>query len=491
MLPIKYLTLFFITLTVFVPTHSKSVKQDEESKQELEAYIEEAKKNVNPRYRLTYHVSAPVGWINDPNGFSFYRGRYHLFYQYYPYDSKWGPMHWGHVSSTDLATWEYLPTALIPEEEMCFSGSAVVDDNDRLVLMYTGRLNTDEDPFFTESQYLAFSDDGVNFTKYEGNPVLQSAPNGSPDFRDPKAWRHGDYWYVVIGSQNEGHGRVLLYRSPDLIQWEFLSVLGESEGDMGYMWECPDFFELDGKYVLLMSPQGLEAKGDRFMNLHQTGYIIGDFSYDTFEFTPIEEFKEIDFGHDFYAATTTEVDGRRLLIAWFGMWEREFPEAEDGWAGAMTIVRSLKLDDKNRLIMEPISEMESLRQDLTQVKLQSGDSYDFGKAVELLVTGSVDEKISLLFEGRDGGAFAEVSWNPAVGKVVIDRNDGDIRQVEWEPADSFEWRIFLDTSSIELFCGGEVVFSTRVYALGGWRVSNRSSQTLNIRSYDLKQSIFS
>ncbi|XP_026725413.1 uncharacterized protein LOC113492235 [Trichoplusia ni] len=479
---------FVVFLSVVGTVYLKSVKQSD-AIEEVERYIAEKKAEINPRYRLQYHVAPPVGWMNDPNGFSYFRGEYHLFYQFYPYDSQWGPMHWGHVSSPNLVDWKQLPTALVPEEEMCFSGSAVVKD-DTMILMYTGRLTTDVEPFFNETQYLAFSDDGVVFHKYEGNPVLSFTPNGSPDFRDPKVWKHEGYWYVVIGSKTlDERGRVLLYRSPDMVNWEFLSIIGESTGGMGYMWECPDFFEIKGKHILLMSPQGIEPQGDRYKNTHQTGYIIGSFNYETYEFVPESDFQEIDFGHDFYATQTTEVDGKRILIAWFGMWDVPYPEDVDGWAGAMTIFRELDLV-ANRVTMKPVEAMTDLRTEtLFEGEFSEDGIIEFGKTGELIVKGDLSKNIELEIKGSNGGGQVIVRWDTAVRKVVVDR-EGDVRQVEWLPLKSESWRIFLDSSSLELFCGeGEVVFSTRVYPDGDWYVTNRSPQALDTVAYKLRRSV--
>ncbi|XP_034830052.1 sucrose-6-phosphate hydrolase-like [Maniola hyperantus] len=462
----------------------------EKAKIELEEYIEAKKTEIDPRFKPLYHVAPPVGWMNDPNGFSYHNGEFHLFYQFYPYDSVWGPMHWGHVSSADLVSWNQLPTALLPEEEQCFSGSAISQE-DRLTLMYTGRVAADVEPYFNETQYLAFSDDGINFYKYEGNPVLARAPNGSPEFRDPKVWMYENNYYVVIGSQTtDKRGRVLLYKSSDMKSWEFVSVLGESNGDMGYMWECPDFFELDGKFVLLMSPQGILPQEDRYKNTHQTGYIIGQFSYETNEFIHEVSFQEIDFGHDFYAATTTEANGKRYLIAWFSMWDQPHPEDVDGWAGMATIVRELSIVG-NRIIMKPVEEIETLRDEvLIDSNIEPDETLEFGKAVEIFINSDISQKLDLLLEGREGDSKVWLRWDPEVGKVVVDRGSDDIRQVEWSPIESQTWRIFLDSSSLELFCGeGEVVFSSRVYALGGWRFTNKSNQTLRIKAHNLKRAV--
>lgn len=480
-----------IILCVIAAVSCDLQRTTEEEKATLANYIANQKSSLNYRFRLRYHVAPPVGWMNDPNGFTYYKGEYHLFYQFYPYNSSWGPMHWGHSTSTNLVVWKELSTALIPEKEQCFSGSGIVV-GDSLMLMYTGHEITTTDPFYNETQYLANSTDGVNFVKYEGNPILSYRPDDSPDFRDPKVWKHGDEYYVVIGSKSadQTRGRVLLYKSQDLKEWEYLSIIGESDGTMGYMWECPDFFELNGTYVLLMSPQGMTAQGDRYKNLYQTGYILGSFNYTTNTFTPEVAFQEIDFGHDFYATQTTLNNNKRIMMAWFGMWETSFPEKVDGWCGAMTIARELTLRG-NRILQNPVAEMTTLREaTLAAQSLTTNQVIEFGKTGELILHPNLTQSVELLLEGTNGGGQAWLRWNPSVGKVVVDRGSNDIRQVEWVPIGSHSWRLFLDASSLELFCGeGEVVFSSRVYPEGNWKVTNLSPQTFNIEAYTLKTSV--
>lgn len=479
---------YIIIISSFITAQQETLKEVL-AKAELEIYIEEKKTEINPRFKLHYHITPPVGWMNGPNGFSFYKGEYHLFYQFYPYDTQWGPMHWGHVTSPNLVDWRQMPTALIPAKEQCFSGSAI--DNDGIMaLMYTGHEASDEPPFYKESQYLAFSIDGIDFHKYKGNPVLMPAPINTVDFRDPKVWKKGSFWYVLLGSKTEDHrGCVLLYRSVNMISWEFVNVLAESNGELGFMWESPDFFEINGKHILLISPQGMVAQGDRFKNTFQTGYIIGSFDYETFDFVPEVSFQELDFGHDFYATQTTEKDGKRYLVAWFGMWESNHPEDADGWVGAMTLSRELDLIG-SRIVMKPIDAITRLRQDTIIVgELHRNYSIEFEQTGELIINIDLTERIELLIRGSGGGERATLIWDIETNKVVVDRS-GDVRQVGWEPLDSVCWRIFLDASSLELFCGeGEVVFSSRVYPKGDWRVTNLGPQSLNVVAYKLKKTM--
>ena len=281
-------------------------------------YIDSIKDEIkNKPYRQGYHFMAPTGWINDPNGLSFYNGEYHLFYQYNPYSGEWQSMHWGHAVSKDLVNWRHLPVALAPSEFYdnddkggCFSGSAV-DDNGVLTLMYTGTVNEGETSI--QTQCIATSNDGINFEKYENNPVIAKYPkDGSMDFRDPKVWRENDAWYVVIGSSKDNDGKALLYKSDDLRNWEYVGVLAESNGEFGYMWECPDFFKLDDKYVLIISPMGVENR--------KVIYFVGDMDYNTGKFT-YETEGEIDLGFDYYAPQTLLDDkNRRIMIGWQNSW---------------------------------------------------------------------------------------------------------------------------------------------------------------------------
>ncbi|XP_013200229.2 sucrose-6-phosphate hydrolase-like [Amyelois transitella] len=414
--------------------------------------------------------------MNDPNGFCFFQGEYHLFYQYNPISSlEPGIAHWGHAKSKDLFRWEHLPIALYPDEwydkSGVFSGSAIVE-NDTMYLLYTGNLNhPNEDPDHEQHQALAYSTDGVNVTKYEGNPVIDS-PEHQPNIRDPKVWKHEDTYYMVLGNSfNNGTlGRALLYSSEDLKSWAEVSVLDESDGALGYMWECPDFFELDGKFILLFSPQGVEPEGNKYRNLYQTGYIVGDFDYDTHKFTPITEFVELDHGHDFYA-TQTILDhyNRRLLVAWFDMWEQNYPERDDGWTGQMTIVRELFLTKDNHLIQKPVTEVMNARGKL----LYSARNTKGSKSVELSdKTGEIRVKakassdINLFIESKNQSATVKISYDHKQGLVTLDRggNDG-LRRTEWKPKEKkLRLRIFVDASSIEVFCGrGEVTFSSRFF----------------------------
>ena len=281
--------------------------------------------------RLRYHFTPPYGWMNDPNGLIWWRGEYHLFYQHNPYDTRWAGMHWGHAVSDDLLHWRDLPVALAPSEPYdaeinggCYSGSAIAE-GDALALLYTGCARMGERE--RQTQNLAVSRDGVNFVKATYNPVIAEPPPGASEhFRDPKVWRQGDGWYMVVGNSVEGSGCVQLYYSGDLREWAYRGVLYSAEPGQGWMWECPDFFPLGERWMLTVSAMESE-QGD-------TLWFVGDFDVPGGRFTATASGK-LDEGRDYYAAQSLlDAQGRRVLI---------------GWAGARSLREGLPMDVVTRL----------------------------------------------------------------------------------------------------------------------------------------------
>jgi len=432
------------------------------------------------RYRLGYHIMAPSGWINDPNGFCYFQGYYHIFYQHYPNDAKWGPMYWGHARSKDLVHWETLPVALTPgdkeDKDGCFSGSAVVYNN-KMYLIYTGNnYYEDDDPnHFWQNQNLAISEDGINFKKYENNPIIAHGPeDNTQDFRDPKVWYDNGSWNMILGSQNkEGLGRVLLYKSQNLIDWEYIGPIAQSESPEteGYMWECPDFFRLGDKDFLLTSPQGVAENNGRFKNLNETGYFVGQYQYDGNEYKR-GEFSEIDNGHDFYATQTTLTpDGRRVVIGWMDMWESPMPESADGWAGALTLPRELVYED-NILQMRPIKELEQLR-----TKKILSETYQVKEAksvvknikqyeAELKFDLKNSNEAGINFTNTKGDVILDIKYNKSLGKVILNRTGNDPeREAVLPESDKLEIHLYVDTSSVEIFINnGQRTFTERVYS---------------------------
>ena len=320
--------------------------------------------------RPAFHLTGPIGWINDPNGFSLYKGEYHLFFQYHPYFVRWGPMHWGHAKTNDFIRWEYLPVALAPDTEAdnagCFSGSAIEMPDGSHLLMYTGVYKiVNEDGFRQDVQHQCIAiGDGTNYEKYEGNPVLtaKDLPEGGNiyDFRDPRIWKDGDTYYAAVGNRPaDGSGSVLIYESKDALHWSYKTLLDQSYDEYGKMWECPDFFRLDGKDVLLVSPQEMVPVDLEFHAGYGTVALIGSLGKEEFKFTR-ENLHAIDYGIDFYAPQTVETtDGRRIMIAWMENWTNvQSFRLEEKLFGAMTLPREIHVVN-GRLIQNPVRELEN------------------------------------------------------------------------------------------------------------------------------------
>lgn len=304
--------------------------------------------------RLKYHFEPQKGWINDPNGLIFYKGKYHAFCQHYPFAPHWGQMHWGHAVSEDLLHWEELPIALYPDQPYensggCFSGSAVEKDGE-LYLIYTSVSHE-----LGQTQSVVRSKDGVTFEKYEGNPVIAHFPEeGSEDFRDPKVTWIKDAYYMVVATGKDGVGKILLYRSKDLLDWEYKGVLLEG-AEFGGVLECPDFFPFEDKYLLMFSQICRDTRS--------TMFVYGDFDGETF--TPIS-FHTPQIGPHFYAPQTfSDENGRRIIIGWlFNKDEKLNGDAD--YAGAFSIPCTLQMKD-GKLCMFPVKESWSLLSDTDEL----------------------------------------------------------------------------------------------------------------------------
>lgn len=344
-----------------------------EKLQKARQYEEISEKQISAEQRPEFHLSPRIGWMNDPNGFTYYNGKYHMFYQYHPYNTNWGPMHWGHAVSEDLLHWEYLPAALAPDQEYdqkgCFSGSALTLPNGRQLLMYTG-VNLEEQPDGKirdiQVQCLA-TGDGLNYEKYDKNPVLSEKDMQEGfnkfDFRDPKMWQKEDGTYLcVVGNRPaDGSGQILLFSSQNGFDWKYEKVLCANKNRYGKMWECPDFFTLDGKGVLVVSPQDMLPQDYEYRNGNGTVCLIGTFDLGTNDFAE-ETNHSIDYGVDFYAPQTTLTpDGRRIMIGWMQNWDTCCHREEDcPWFGQMSLPREIKIQN-NRLYQNPIRELADWR----------------------------------------------------------------------------------------------------------------------------------
>ncbi|MEQ9423745.1 MAG: glycoside hydrolase family 32 protein [Cyclobacteriaceae bacterium] len=476
---------------------SQSVKTQESSTEKSSYYTE--------KYRPQYHFTPEANWMNDPNGMVNYEGEYHLFYQYYPDSTVWGPMHWGHAVSTDLVSWEHLPIALYPDSlGLIFSGSAVIDWNNTsgfgtdeeppMIAIFTHHLMEGEKAGRTDFQYqsIAYSlDKGRNWTKYEGNPVL---PNqGIKDFRDPKVFWHEptQKWIMTLAVFDH----VEFYSSADFKSWDKLSDFGLNEGRREVLWECPDLFpmQFDGKtkWVLLVSVNPGGPNGGS-----STQYFIGDFDGTDFknDNSP-ETILWLDYGTDNYAGVTwsdiPEEDGRRLFIGWMSNWLYAQIVPTEKWRSAMTIPRELSLSntaDGYIIKSKPILELNQLRSktmSLEQTAVERSlkietDSLDINKA-ELAVTFSGINSDEFGIRLSNGSENVTIGFDAIRNKYFIDRtqagNSGfhqEFAQRQWGNRlvdDTVELRIFVDASSIELFADdGATVLTVNIFPLEPYRL---------------------
>ena len=301
--------------------------------------------------RPLHHITPIKGWINDPNGVIKFKNKYHVFFQHHPYGLTWGPMHWGHVVSDDLLHWEHLPIALTPGDEFdkdgCFSGTALVY-NERLYVIYTGFIFNEDPSQIIQQQCLAYSDDGVHFTKMgliigADNLPKEFAPN---DFRDPMVYQDRDEFIMLVCARRiNGRGNILKYHSKDLIHWEYASYI-LNEDSRGIMTECVDYVK--DLNLLINSEQYRPYIGYNDRNAHTTIYRIGEFKNDKFIFN---HEGMIDYGFDFYAPQVILKDN--IMIGWMNMWERNNPSEKYGFAGSLTLPRKIAVRN-NQLYQTPV-----------------------------------------------------------------------------------------------------------------------------------------
>jgi beta-fructofuranosidase len=398
--------------------------------------------------------------MNDPNGLIHWRAAYHIFYQHNPYEPGWGAMHWGHALSRDLVRYEHRPVALAPSEPYespgggCFSGSAV-DDGGTLTLIYTSTADH-------QAQSIATSADGVHFEKYAGNPVIPAPPpqgNGS-DFRDPKVWRHDGAWWMVVGSRDGELGNVLLYRSDDLRNWDFVSVLCQSDGTQGRMWECPDLYPLADRYALVISPVGVEPR--------KSVTVVGEFDYATGRFAP-ERQVDTDYGPGFYAPQSfVDEHGRRIMFGWMTATWGTSPTRAYGWDGALTLPRVVTAGPDGLPRFSPLPELQTLRQEQLDAAAIEGSGLEL--AAEFEVGRGAQFGLSVL-RSADGRQETRILYDEPSGRLSLDWERSGAVEAGRRSAPlgigagrQLRLHLFVDRSSVEVFADeGRAVLSARVF----------------------------
>lgn len=441
-------------------------------------------------YYPSFHFAAPANWINDPNGLVFFKGEYHLFYQHNPQKPEWGPMHWGHAVSPDMVNWRHLPVALAPskpyDKDGVWSGSAIVED-DLLYLLYTGnaQIKNNDKTEVHQTQNLAMSKDGINFGKSANNPVIKMAPHysnyvfSSENFRDPFVWKQDNSYFALVGTQYEKtkDGAVLLFKSKDLRNWVFINITAiGSKGEMGYMWECPNFVHIGGEDVLMISPQGIKPHGKMFLNKYQSGWFVGKLDYNTGKFKQKGPFGLFDHGFDFYAPQVMKTpDGRSVIIGWLDMWDTKMPEKADQWAGMMSIPRELKVVN-GKVITTPVTELKSMRYDKVSYTNQAfngekafnnvrGDVYELETEIDMTKAQSLCVKLRF---SPSQETVLSYDKNSKILKLNRDKSGQALtgeREVTLPLTDNLlKLRIFSDKSSLEIFANdGQAVMSSRIY----------------------------
>ncbi|MDO4620464.1 MAG: sucrose-6-phosphate hydrolase [Lachnospiraceae bacterium] len=438
--------------------------------------IEELHKRISRSpYRQVFHVQPVTGLLNDPNGFIFHNGVWHLFYQWCPWGAVHGMKHWYHVTSRDLVDWKNEGVAVRPDRDYdnygAYSGSAYPTDG-KVYLYYTGNHR---DPDWKRSSYtnlVKLNDDGT-IEKYE-EPLFGPHPDYSEHQRDPKILRFENpkKYVILLGAQTKKQkGRILVYTSEHHNRgWSFsgeLKVPGFE--NFGGMWECPSIEHIGDMDVLLFCPQHLFLSGHGEGTNHN-GYILGHMNWDTLTFTPEGSFHVFDFGFDSYAAECATIVGEKdkaVLTAWMGLPDASYPVTdEEEWSGCLTLPRELRIRNR-RLIQTPLPQLEKLRTEEVDPQLQK-----LPDACELDITFGPGSHQLNLFTDEQGRGGLQISYRGILQEILIDRSAmknrfnqefGELRSRPL-PNGLQRLRIFIDRSSVEIFVNdGDAVFSSSIF----------------------------
>lgn len=427
-------------------------------------------------HRPQYHYLPASNWMNDPNGVIQWNNRYHLFYQYNPMGANHANMHWGHAVSDDMLHWEELPIALAPtaktvDEGGIFSG-CIIDHEGTPKMFYTG-VNPD---YQIQTQCLAVgNDDLLTWEKHPTNPIIGTVPKEmgqTNDFRDPFVWQGDDAWYMLVGSRMENiGGSVLLYRSDDLINWDYIHPL--LVGDIsrtGVMWECPNFFPLGDKWVLIISSHIGHSTGTVL-------YFVGD--YHNYRFYPDVE-GVMDAGYYYAPLTFLDNQGRRIMYAWLREGRSVEHQVKAEWSGVQAIPRVLSLDAKDRLQTEPIPELATLRGEhhqFTSATIRESDVLPVkGLALEIKAMfnrDAHDEFGIAIATSAAGTEQTRIVYNCNTQTLRIERqylSDSDGLDVQWQgiphrldDGEALDLHLLLDGSVLEIIANQRTSLTSRIY----------------------------
>ena len=480
----------------------------ETTKEELAQLLEKSK---NDNWKPIYHIHPEFGLLNDPNGLAYFNGYYHLFHQWYPYGTTHGMKHWAHLKSKNLVEWTREEVALIPTEDYeahgAYSGTSIEIDN-KLYLYYTGNIKLDK-MNRSSNQCLAIMDGDGNIQKHPSNALIEGVPQGyTGHVRDPKVFKKNDQYYMILGAQRlDETGTFIVYQSPNGIEWKLLGelILKNFNQEFGYMWECPDYAQIDGKDLLVFSPQGIEPQGEKYKNLFNVTYVIGKLDIENLTFE-VESFDEFERGFDFYATQMFKgKEEQTLLLAWAGLGEFEYPTDEFGWAHCLTFPREITIKD-NKVIQFPAKELELLRLDGMS---ESGECQGFA----LLPNETNTYELNVTLKPNDANTFGLnlavseeerliLEFNQKEQTVTLDRSElkhqfveefGTYRQADLNIGEVLEIKVLMDNSIAEIFINnGEVAFTTRLFPLKtstNIEIFSDGSMMYNYEKYHIKRGI--
>lgn len=431
-------------------------------------------------WRQSIHLEPMKGWLNDPNGLCFADGKYHVYFQFSPDSPKGaGRKCWGHFESSDDAkSWDYTGIVMepdIPEDKNgVYSGCAVIKDG-MIYIFYTGNVKQPGDHDYIKSgreanQILVTTKDGRSVSSKK----ILLRNSDYPDYcschvRDPKVWIEDGVWKMVLGARTlDDKGCVLYYEAEDPENWHYVKTL--SVEDFGYMWECPDQFDVDGKVFLGISPQGLKHEEYRYQNVYSSGYFKknGD---------ALTDFEEFDYGFDFYAPQTfVNKDGDRILIGWMGIGDIPYsnPTTELGWQHCLTLPRKLSVGPDGFIRQCPVINEELYGE---TAEVNEGEAKDISLACDISASFDSPYKICI--------GDAVISYDGDVLNLDLSNgNSGcgrDIRKVKTGKIG--DMRIVVDNSSIEIFAGeGRYTMSTRFYPADSTVKVQSSGAGFNVRT---------
>lgn len=437
--------------------------------------IEEIKVNMQKSpWHTHYHIEPESGLLNDPNGFSYFNGKYHLFYQNWPYGPAHGLKQWVHMTSEDLVHFTRSKTRLLPDHKNdshgAYSGSAYTVE-DKLFLFYTGNVrdhNWVRDPL----QIGAWMDKDGKIEKFD-QVLIQQPSDVTEHFRDPQIFDYKDNFYAIVGGQNhDKKGLIKLYKAVenDVQNWQFLADLDFDDPASEYMIECPNLVFVDGHPVLIYSPQGLAQEDLNYDNIYPNTYkIYQNFDPDQGKLSGGGPLQNLDFGFEAYATQAfNSPDGRALAVSWIGLPDINYPTDAYDYQGALSLVKELSIID-GKLHQSPVAAINSLRcqKEDFQNKVQSSNCYE----LELCFKANQIAEL-LLFADESSQTGLGLTVDTKTGQLHLDRSQigqqyarefGTKRSCQI-PQEDVTLNIYVDKSIVEIFVNkGQAVLTSRVF----------------------------